>query len=1047
MSVPYADSYPWVEEPLHPPHDDMVSEVILEGSDAEADEAELKMRRERREKIGWAYVRTGRAPYIMSASLKGPFNNGWKNPWLRKRVIPSIEPVTKDDAITYTGPLELSESENDNMVVRPSPKDLDRAAWLQKMKEANLGTTNTFKPTMKRKSPALWLRTVEIKRARKSSPRQESPAALAESRKTTRRTNSIEPSRNSTSELQALQEPRGVQTCVEPRINEVSVPKISQRHASSKSTPVNDTSMSSLNHQSGRQSPRSQQCSDRSRNTRSRSRRSPPGIVTILDDPDEMMLHGLSQASSLAKSAISSSQAHDPKSLAPDSPYDLSDLLDDNTQPSKMAGLLSSACLKRRMDNLQYARLSKGARHKAVKPDRSGLAKGRRSIDLDDIDSPGFTVVARERDVLRRVAAQITKQKSRRGSWRIAAEAVLEAEPVTAQSKPPPVITRSRTPSQKVFELDAAVYTPEPVEIDGIEIKDPMRQPFELGGVPVGEPAAQPEGFLIDGKKPGPVPDAIDLTLVNTEPESHTLSKQEAKSLQDSSGPENDVDPTLAETGRGDTGNEDDLGNTSPRPSQAPTASHNNTTHQEADHVSPDDSGATSMVVLELATAPMSSRQSVESRMTQPQNTISTQPEDPHQAVTEMPNVDDTWEDLELGSPTLSHMPVTILLDEDEDEDAVSSLHDDPYRIDVTGDAHSSAPPSPLSSHSSLESGAEADESDIQIQTTGNTTAAEPEVELLQSPWVKADTALLPPLPNNGIVSRERSMSDSSQEIFHDSQSLPQPEVLEKDVVQRHEVEAEVKDISEEDEEEEQYFDIEAELDNERPLDVTQSQHERSKQTLPTRPQTPEQETFAFADLMTPSPERPRPIRSSPIFNTQQLIAAALNNPWISSMQTKRPKKPKKRVCFGPPPNSDSNNHEPEEREPNGSTKSRLASPPPPPEMHRVLMEDDRFRGLLKSTPERLAIYKNIPSPSQRSPGVGLVAEAFINSEKHQQIVDSNGNPDHSLVKTQDQSPFGGRAYEVTEANVSGVLEEMSSFLDGWDIEDELKKARRGIVI
>lgn len=66
-----------------PTADDIDSDRIL-GSDDEQDESALRVRRQRIEKLADAYLQ-GSPLFILSASLKGPFEDGWVNPWRKTR--------------------------------------------------------------------------------------------------------------------------------------------------------------------------------------------------------------------------------------------------------------------------------------------------------------------------------------------------------------------------------------------------------------------------------------------------------------------------------------------------------------------------------------------------------------------------------------------------------------------------------------------------------------------------------------------------------------------------------------------------------------------------------------------------------------------------------------------------------------------------------------------------------------------------------------------------------------------------------------------------
>lgn len=66
-----------------PPNDDIDSDGVL-GSDDELDEDACLARHQRIEKLAEAYLQ-GTPLFILSASLKGPFDQGWVNPWRKRR--------------------------------------------------------------------------------------------------------------------------------------------------------------------------------------------------------------------------------------------------------------------------------------------------------------------------------------------------------------------------------------------------------------------------------------------------------------------------------------------------------------------------------------------------------------------------------------------------------------------------------------------------------------------------------------------------------------------------------------------------------------------------------------------------------------------------------------------------------------------------------------------------------------------------------------------------------------------------------------------------
>jgi len=70
-------------EVCSPSADDIVSDGVL-GSDDELDEDARDAQRQRIEKLAEGYLQ-GTSLFILSASLKGPFDQGWVNPWRKKR--------------------------------------------------------------------------------------------------------------------------------------------------------------------------------------------------------------------------------------------------------------------------------------------------------------------------------------------------------------------------------------------------------------------------------------------------------------------------------------------------------------------------------------------------------------------------------------------------------------------------------------------------------------------------------------------------------------------------------------------------------------------------------------------------------------------------------------------------------------------------------------------------------------------------------------------------------------------------------------------------
>jgi hypothetical protein len=84
-------------EPLCP----SPSDILLEESESDTDEESRAANRRRIEQIGEAYL-AGEHPFILTASLRGPFGPSWKNPWRRKRdeipnttqKVPAVVPIS-----------------------------------------------------------------------------------------------------------------------------------------------------------------------------------------------------------------------------------------------------------------------------------------------------------------------------------------------------------------------------------------------------------------------------------------------------------------------------------------------------------------------------------------------------------------------------------------------------------------------------------------------------------------------------------------------------------------------------------------------------------------------------------------------------------------------------------------------------------------------------------------------------------------------------------------------------------------------------------------
>ncbi|KAJ5894769.1 hypothetical protein N7495_006460 [Penicillium taxi] len=162
------------------PVSDIESDDLL-GSDDELDEFERAAKRQRIEKIAETYLQ-GSQLFMLSASLRGPFDRGWKNPWQKTR---------KTRAETRTSPPNIRLSKNGAGYVvqetdlRQSKYREDLAADPQLQARSNKGTSFILasKSTQKRllkqetetnESPR------ELKKSKRSSPRVVDEQSFAE---------------------------------------------------------------------------------------------------------------------------------------------------------------------------------------------------------------------------------------------------------------------------------------------------------------------------------------------------------------------------------------------------------------------------------------------------------------------------------------------------------------------------------------------------------------------------------------------------------------------------------------------------------------------------------------------------------------------------------------------------------------------------------------------------------------------------------------------------------------------------------------------------
>ncbi|KAK1765559.1 hypothetical protein QBC33DRAFT_455228 [Phialemonium atrogriseum] len=205
----------------------------------------------------------------------------------------------------------------------------------------------------------------------------------------------------------------------------------------------------------------------------------------------------------------------------------------------------------------------------------------------------------------------------------------------------------------------------------------------------------------------------------------------------------------------------------------------------------------------------------------------------------------------------------------------------------------------------------------------------------------------------------------------------------------------------------------------------------------------------SLREFMTPSPEPPRQpkrvlLQNGQLPSTQILFDAALSNPWRSSK-----KKPVRHVSFAPLPGEAGESHRP-----------RALSPPLNMSQSDLPAENTRFgkhfATVTRKGPQmrrqRQQAQRLLPSASQQmcaSPAFDAMAEAFIEADQRaatrqqheggagleQQGTSSVMEEGEIVMKEENHGPDG-------VDDVQAVLENLDEFLDSFDVEVELDRAR-----
>ncbi|KAJ5900621.1 uncharacterized protein N7473_004691 [Penicillium subrubescens] len=148
---------PFSLETYEPSADDITSDE-LPASDDELTEAERAAKRQRIEKLAESYLQ-GKPLFILSASLKGPFEQGWRNPWKKDRkAVVSRQAKTRGKRVIQNAGRVVQETDlrhpkyrEDLAVAAPSPAAaISRIAQSPNAQGLNAGSPVTSRSAQKR---------------------------------------------------------------------------------------------------------------------------------------------------------------------------------------------------------------------------------------------------------------------------------------------------------------------------------------------------------------------------------------------------------------------------------------------------------------------------------------------------------------------------------------------------------------------------------------------------------------------------------------------------------------------------------------------------------------------------------------------------------------------------------------------------------------------------------------------------------------------------------------------------------------------------------
>lgn len=1043
MSSYFVGQYPWEGRLV----EDLASttNAIVCGSDNEDDDREREKRRERRERIGMAYATTGRAPFILSASLKGPFDEGWKNPWLRKSVMRSIEKVSaghgsidiaraegleyakrkreqnpmlhpavessveqwlQDLPPTPTGATESSLSATDVLEDPPvaalqvSQKDYDRLAWQAQMQQANDLVTKTSRPSMKRKSePAPWLKSAIDKRVKINSPPASSPSTALEARRTNTAHRAV-PSAAATAATTALREfaqplqtnalafnsdlalPVNKPLCTHLQFGEQIIEQGAQKLSLA---PIERLRLDK------KPVPTTSKARNRTRPSKVTGKRDSAQLGETKDRPSPSRYISLGDTSTiLAPGSITYIDSPDES------------LLLGLSQASILASLATNTVL----DEEQVAIDPKMAVYDLADVQGDGLQSSEMAqkllhhmLSVTTKMDRTVSQAAGEAKGSRELLANGTKKLRRSVDF-----ADVDSPGFANVGRERALMRRGVSQEQQAQMMKyTSPYSNATAESKPLIVREASAPVYTK---PVPNLALQAEVFELDGAQAGH--DALSNEALNAPLDSDGLSVRDLYKQPFELGGVH-VMPKVGDS-------------LTYLPIEMAIASE---TLQIPGFATFSES---EVAVLSDSTRAGTSPQfrSAINKQTLPKKL--SQPSSPEQilppCINDKDGGDDNLQDVHIGTTRLNYVRDRGLSDQSQKLDGTHlapqySNYKTAKAAEAAACEGNGSPTTPeIDSTESLEGNIDLKGGMGQASAGGEPTMRNRDSSLTQSPWTKGDS-----IP---VVSEREGGGLSSV-------ALPHALDVEKEIA----------------------VDAMNGSDKETPFSTPNEQWPIESLVRASTPEPREDTALSFADIMTPSPKPPASKHLPSLSQDESLgmnnSQHLLRNPWVQSTLESRQRKSLKRVSFGPLPDE-------LDTDKIVDPPKRLTSPPPPDEAHRIVMEEDKFAGLLKNTPIKEARYKKVQSPSdsQRTPGIDAMANAFMAADEYkQEATSSHRTFQAATTNLKPSEDHQGESEHQTslipelgkEMDIGGVIEEMGSFLEGWDVDDELAKARRSGIV